>query len=91
MPSWLKAALITAAQAFFASAFVTLTGLLGQVQEWLDNGAEPDWSSAAKLLGSALVAAVAGLLTAVHRGLKPPEQTYTEEANMRGPRGGIGL
>lgn len=79
MPSWLKAALITTAQTFLASAFITLTGLLGEIQDWINDGAEPDWSSTAKLLGSAAIAAASGLVTAAWRALKPPEADYGSE------------
>lgn len=77
MPSWLRAALITSVQTFLATALVTLLGLLGEIQEWInDSTDEPDWSNAAKLVGSAFVAAVSGLITAVWRYLRPPEEDY---------------
>lgn len=78
MPSWLKAALITSVQTFVASVLVTLLGLLAAVQEWIGGGDAPDWSNAAKVVGSALVAAAAGVITAVQRYFKPPEETYNE-------------
>lgn len=79
MPTWLKAALITSAQTFLASAFVTLTGLLAEIQDWINDGVEPHWSNAAKLLGSAAAAAASGVITGIWRALKPPEETYSPQ------------
>ena len=50
LPTWLRAACITAAQAFVASFLVLLLGLIGDVQEWVDSGVTPDWSVWAKAL-----------------------------------------
>lgn len=79
MPSYLKAALITAAQTFIAATLATLLGLLGAVQDWVGGGAPPDITAPAKVVMSALVAAVAGIVTAVWRAMKPPEQDYPDQ------------
>jgi hypothetical protein len=78
MPSWLKAALISSVQAFIATLLITSLGLLVQVQHWIDDSTQvPDWNGAARVLGAAFVAAVMGVVVAIHRAVKPPEADYS--------------
>jgi hypothetical protein len=79
MPNYVKAALITAVQTFVASTLVTLLGVLSAVQGWVGGGEPPDLTAPAKVVVSALVAAVAGVVTAIYRAAKPPETTYTPD------------
>lgn len=81
MPNYLKAALITAAQTFVASTLATLLGVLGAVQSWVGGGDPPDLTAPAKIVASAFLAAVAGVITAIYRAAKPPETTYTSDVD----------
>jgi hypothetical protein len=58
----LRAAIATAVFTFSATAFTALIGLLGEIQQWVDGGGEPNWDTLAKVVVSAAVAAFSGLL-----------------------------
>lgn len=76
MPNWLRAALITAAQSFAGTVLVGLLGVLDAVNQWAQGGDPPDLSTFSKIVAGAATAAAAGVVTAVVRAIKPPEQTY---------------
>lgn len=76
MPTWLKAALITAVQSFAGTVLIALLGVLDQVREWTESGNPPDLSAFGSVVVGAATAAAAGLITAVSRAIKPPEQSY---------------
>lgn len=77
IPSWLRAALITAAQSFAGTVLVALLGVLDQVREWTETRNPPDLSAFGSVVVGAATAAAAGVITAIVRAIKPPEHTYT--------------
>jgi hypothetical protein len=79
LPTWLRAAVITSVQAFVGTFLVTLLGLLGDIQEWVEDSTNPvDLGVPAKAIGSAVVALAVGVVTAVFRAVKPVENSYPE-------------
>lgn len=65
MSNSFKAALWTALFTFIATAGTALVGLLGAVTEWIngnDASVVDDWSTFGKIIGSAFIAAVSGLV-----------------------------
>jgi hypothetical protein len=67
LPNPVRAALATAFFTFIATAGGALLGLLGELDGWLNTGAEPQWSTYGKIVGSAAIAAGAGLVNFVVR------------------------
>jgi ABC-type uncharacterized transport system permease subunit len=79
LPTWLRAAVITSGQAFVGTFLVTLLGLLGDVQDWVEDNSDPiDLSVPTKALASAVVALAVGIVTAIFRAVRPVENAYPE-------------
>lgn len=78
LPTWLRAAVITAGQTFVGTFLVTLLGVLADVQEWLNDGPAPSLDAPAKAVLSAVVALAVGIVTAAYRALRPVQNTYPE-------------
>jgi uncharacterized membrane protein len=79
LPPWLRSAVVTGGQSFIAVFIVALVGLLNAVLGWLnDSGDPPDLGLFALTVLSAGIAFVIGVLTAIHRSVFPPQNTYPE-------------
>lgn len=78
LPTWLRASIITSVQTFVATFTVTLVGVLNDTIEWVQGGSPPELDVPTKAVVAALIAAVSGVVTAVHRAWRPPEDTYPE-------------
>lgn len=79
IPPWLRAALITSGQAAIGSLLLVLLSLVADVNDWLADPTNPvDLSGPAKLVMAAALTFVTGVVTAVYRYLRPPQNTYPE-------------
>ncbi len=78
LPPAIRAAVITSVQTFVGTALVTLLGILGAVQDWVGGGDPPDLTAPAKVVASAAVAVVVGVVTALYRTVKPPAESYPD-------------
>lgn len=74
VPTWLRAAAITAAQAIVA-ALVATFGFA--TVDWIE-GDDIDWVATLGDFRTAVAAALLPLIVAVHRKVTPPEQTYRQ-------------
>lgn len=74
IPTWLRAALITAGQAVAAAVAATF-GFAAV--DWIE-GDDIDWVATLGDFRTAVAAALLPVIVAVHRKVKPPEQTYTD-------------
>lgn len=78
LPTWLRAAIITAGQAAAAVILLAVIDLLFDVQDWVSDPTNPvDISGFGKVVIGALITAITFIVTAVIRKLKPPESSYT--------------
>lgn len=73
MPNWLKAAVTTAGQAVAAAVLATF-GFAAV--DWIE-GDTVDWVATLGNFRTAVAAAILPLVVAVHRKVKPPENTYS--------------
>lgn len=79
LPTWLRAAVISGAQALGASLLVIVLATLVDVQAWLSDPTDPiEFSGQAAAAGAAIVAFAQGITVAIHRALRPVENTYPE-------------
>lgn len=79
LPTWLRAAVISGVQALVAALAVIVLALLVDVQAWLSDPTDPvNFSGQAAAAGAALIAFVQGVVVAIHRAARPPENTYPE-------------
>lgn len=73
IPTWLRASLITAAQATAAAVLATF-GFAAV--DWIE-GDTVDWVATLGNFRTAVAAVLLPVVVAVHRKVKPPEDTYT--------------
>lgn len=79
IPPWLRAAIITSLQALVGSLLVIALSLVVDVNSWLSDPTNPvNLSGPAKLALAALMTAVTGVVTAIYRAWRPPQNTYPE-------------
>lgn len=79
LPTWLRAAVITAGQTAVAALLLVLLDVLFDVQDWVEDPTNPvDLSGAATAAGVVVITFLSGVVTAVVRAVKPPENTYPE-------------
>lgn len=78
LPTWLRAAVITSAQAFAGTVLALFLAVVPELLGWVNGGTIPDLATYAKLLAGATAAFVTGVLTAIYRKLKPIEQSYPD-------------
>jgi hypothetical protein len=74
VPSWLKAAFITAVQAVAAALVATFGFAAVDVVQ----GDDVDWVATLGDFRTAVAAALLPLVVALHRAFRPPEQTYND-------------
>jgi len=80
VPNWLKAAATTAGQAVAAGALATF-GFAAV--DWIEGDAV-DWVATLGDFRTGVAAALLPLVVAVHRKVKPPENTYTPAGDSGG-------
>lgn len=79
LPTWLCAAVISAAQAAAAAVLVVVLSLLVDVKAWVEDPADPiEFRNHATAVFAALMAFAQAVVVAVHRAVRPPENTYPE-------------
>jgi hypothetical protein len=79
LPTWLRAALITGAQALAASLLLILLNLVVDIQSWVSDRSNPvDLSGSAQAVAAAVMTFATFLVTAVYRSVKPVENSYPE-------------
>jgi hypothetical protein len=78
LPTWLRAAIITSAQAFAGTVLALFLAVVPELLGWINGGTIPDLATYAKLLAGAVAAFVTGVVTAIYRKLKPIEQSYPD-------------
>lgn len=79
LPSWLRAALITAGQMVAATALVTLVNIMGDVSA----DRPVDWLGAARDIRDQGLAAATLVVVVLHRAIRPPEATYPTNINTK--------
>jgi uncharacterized membrane protein (DUF485 family) len=79
LPTWLRAAVITGAQAAAASLLLLVLDLILDVQDWLSDPTNPvDVSGAGKAALGVLFTLITFVVTAVYRSVRPVENAYPE-------------
>lgn len=79
LPTWLRAAIITAVQALAGAALLWLIDLAADVQDWISDPANPvDISGAGRALIGLLIGLCTGIVTGVYRALRPVQNDYPE-------------
>lgn len=82
LPSWLRAAINTTWQTFLATVIGPLLSWLGRLQAWIEGTSElPSAQLLGRVLAGAAVAALAGLITAMYRRVRPAEAAYLPKEN----------
>lgn len=74
-----RAALITLGQAAAAAVLVALVAFLNEVRQWMTNYDDtPDWRALLEAVGDASLVLAVGVVTLVHRRIKPPAESYPD-------------
>jgi hypothetical protein len=80
LPTWLRAAVISAVQAAVAAVLVVVLSLIVDVQAWVEDPSDPvEFRNHATAVFAALMAAAQAIVVAVHRAIRPVEDTYPEQ------------
>lgn len=86
IPPWLRAAIITSAQVAAGYLLLIVLNLLFDISAWLSDPTNPvDLSTPAKLAVGVLITFITGVVTAVYRAIRPPQNTYPEMPTVPDP------
>lgn len=79
LPTWLRAAIITAIQAALGAFLLWLIDLGADVQDWVSDSSNPvDISGSGRALLGLLIGLCTGVVTGVYRAIRPVENDYPE-------------
>ena len=77
LPSWLRAAINTSWATFLGAVALPVLRWLDDLRLWIEGpGSLPSAELLGRAVGSAGIALIAGIFTAVFRLRRPPEQAY---------------
>lgn len=85
-PSWLRAAVTTAAQVLLATLATSTLKVLDAVRLWSTIGTRPDFAVYLHDLGDATIVFSSMVVTAVWRRWRPPEHAYPQPQPLEEPK-----